>query len=82
MNDPGVYTFTYKIDGSNVTLLSEWSIKFQYCDSADYAGGKGDCNGHVISEPGTPGAPVPEPSAALVFAAGLLVAAPKLRRRR
>jgi hypothetical protein len=88
VSDPGKYVFTFKVDGTNATLLSEWSIKFQYCDSADYDGGEGDCNGHVISEPGIPGkpgdpgTPVPEPSAALVFAAGLLVAAPKLRRRR
>lgn len=88
VSDPGQYVFTFKVDGTNVTLLSEWSIKFQYCDSVDYDGGEGDCNGHVISEPGTPGkpgdpgTPVPEPSAALVFAAGLLVVAPKLRRQR
>jgi hypothetical protein len=83
VNDPGVYTFTYKIDGSNVTLLSNWSIKFQYCDSADYDGGSGDCNGHIISEDGSAGGPpVPEPSAALVFAVGLLVARRKLRARR
>ncbi len=85
VNDPGEYIFTYKIDGTNVTLLEEWSIKFQYCNSAAYAGGAGDCNGAIISEPGIPGGPgnpVPEPSAALVFTAGLLAAAPKLRRRR
>jgi hypothetical protein len=86
VSDPGEYVFTFKVDGTNATLLSEWSIKFQYCDSADYDGGTGDCNGHVISEPGVPGkdpgAPVPEPSAALVFAVGLLVARTKLRRQR
>ena len=85
VSDPGEYVFTFKVDGTNVTLLEEWSIKFQYCNSTAYAGGEGDCNGAIISEPGIPGGPgnpVPEPSAALVFAAGLLAAAPKLRRRR
>jgi hypothetical protein len=72
------YTWTFFVEGG--TLLDEWTIKFQYCDQGDT-----DCNGHLISAPGTPGdpgSPVPEPSAALVFAAGLLAAAPKLRRRR
>src|SRR5262245_40191506 len=81
----GEYLFTFEVDGTNATLLSEWTIKFQYCDADTYDGGAGDCNGGLISEPGTPGEPgppVPEPSAALVFGAGLLVAAPRLRRRR
>jgi hypothetical protein len=87
VDSPGEYVFTFKIDGTNLTLLEEWSIKFQYCDSATYDGGEGNCNGHVISEPGTPGGdkpgdPVPEPSAALVFAGGLLIASTSLRRRR
>jgi hypothetical protein len=85
VDNPGEYVFTFEVNGANATLLSEWSIKFQYCDAGTYDGGDGDCNGHLISEPGTPGdggTPVPEPSAALVFGAGLLVAAPRLRRRR
>lgn len=78
VTDPGYYIlYTFHVDGG--TLLEEWTIRFQYCDSADYDGGDGDCNGHIISEKGTP---VPEPSAALIFAGALLVAAPKLRRRR
>ena len=70
-----VYTWDYFVKGG--TLLDTWSIKFQYCDQGDTS-----CKGHLISAPGTPGAPVPEPSAALVFAGGLLVAATRLRRRR
>ena len=66
------YTWTFFVEGG--TLLDEWTIKFQYCDAGD-----ANCKGHLISAPGVP---VPEPSAALVFAAGLLAAAPKLRRRR
>jgi hypothetical protein len=70
-----VYTWNYTVTGG--TLLDEWTIKFQYCDAGDT-----NCRGNLISAPGTPGEPVPEPSAALVFAAGLLAAAPRLRRRR
>jgi hypothetical protein len=73
-----VYTWTYFVEGG--TLLDTWSIKFQYCDQGDT-----NCKGHLISAPGTPGdpgTPVPEPSAALVFAGGLLAAAIRLRRRR
>ena len=70
-----VYTWDYFVKGG--TLLDTWSIKFQYCDQGDT-----NCKGHLISAPGTPGAPVPEPSAALVFAGGLLAAATRLRRRR
>jgi hypothetical protein len=70
-----IYTWTFFVEGG--TLLDEWTIKFQYCNEGDT-----DCKGRLISAPGDPGNPVPEPSAALVFAAGLLAAAPKLRRRR
>ena len=72
------YTWTFFVEGG--TLLDTWSIKFQYCDQGDT-----NCKGHLISAPGTPGTPgtpVPEPSAALVFAGGLLAAAPRLRRQR
>ena len=67
-----VYTWNYFVTGG--TLLDTWSIKFQYCDQGDTS-----CKGHLISAAGTP---VPEPSAALVFAGGLLAAATRLRRRR
>jgi hypothetical protein len=72
------YTWNFFVEGG--TLLSEWTIKFQYCDQGDES-----CRGHLISAPGRPGEPgnpIPEPSAALVFAAGLVVAGPYLRRRR
>ena len=72
-----VYTWNFFVEGGTVLGVSDWTIKFQYCDQGDT-----DCKGHLISAPGTPGAPVPEPSAALVFAGGLLVAATRLRRRR
>jgi hypothetical protein len=71
-----VYTWTYFVEGGTLLDVSSWAIKFQYCDQNDT-----NCKGKVLSAHST-GTPVPEPSAALVFAAGLLVAAPQLRRRR
>ena len=75
----GTYTWEFFIEGGTLLDVSSWAIKFQYCDEADE-----NCKGKVLSahSTGTLGTPVPEPSAALVFAAGLLAAASKLRRRR
>jgi hypothetical protein len=69
-----VYTWNFTVEGGSV--LDEWTIKFQYGNAT------GVNNGQLISAPGRPGPPIPEPTAALVFAAGLLVARPYLRRRR
>jgi len=69
------YTWTFLATGG--TVLDEWTIKFQYGDP-------GVINrGNLISAPGTPGpgTPVPEPSAALMFAVGILAASRRLRRR-
>ena len=73
------YTWTFFVEGGTLLDTSSWAIKFQYCDQTDT-----DCKGHLLSahSEGTPGTPVPEPSAALVFGGALLVVAPKLRRRR
>ena len=71
-----VYTWNFTVTGGTLLDTSDWAIKFQYCDQ-----GNESCKGHILSAH-DPGNPVPEPSAALVFAAGLLAAAPKLRRRR
>jgi len=73
------YTWNFLAEGGTMLDTSSWAIKFQYCDQSDTT-----CKGHIVSahSDGTPGNPVPEPSAALVFTAGLLIAAPKLRRRR
>ncbi len=68
-----VYTWDFFVEGGTLLAISDWTIKFQYCDQGDET-----CRGHIISAPGSA---VPEPSAALVFAAGLLAAAPYLRRR-
>jgi hypothetical protein len=74
-----VYTWNFFVEGGTVLDVSSWAIKYQYCDQSETT-----CKGHILSahSPGEPGNPVPEPSAALVFAAGLLVAAPLLRRPR
>ena len=67
-------TWVFKVAGG--TVLPEWTIKFQYGDEQPPTNGY---RGNLISAPGTP---VPEPSAALVFAAGLLVASRGARRTR
>ncbi len=70
VDDPGIDTWAFFVEGG--TLIEQWTIKFQYCDE-----GNTRCRGHLISAPSVP---VPEPSAALVFAAGLLIAASQRRR--
>ena len=73
-----VYTWNFIVQGSTQLDINDWAIKFQYCDSTD-----SDCKGQLLSahlESESPA--VPEPSAALVFAGGLLAAATQLRRRR
>jgi uncharacterized protein (TIGR03382 family) len=73
-----VYTWTFLVEGGTLLDTSSWAIKFQYCNQSDTS-----CEGHILSaHAGEPGNPVPEPSAAIVFAAGMLVAAPLMRRRR
>jgi len=75
----GIYTWTYYVEGG--TLLDEFTIKFQYGHVLDPSNPKDKNSGHLISAPGN-SVPVPEPSAALVFAGALLIVAPKLRRLR
>ena len=73
-----VYTWNFTVTGGTLLDTSSWAIKFQYCDEGDES-----CKGKILSAHATdPGNPVPEPSAALVFAAGLLIARPLLRRKR
>jgi hypothetical protein len=71
-----VYTWNFTVTGGTLLDTSDWAIKFQYCDQSETS-----CKGHILSAH-EPGNPVPEPSAALVFAVGLLVARPLLRHRR
>jgi len=71
------YTWNFLVTGGTQLDINSWAIKFQYCDSTDE-----ECKGHLLSAHSTASPPVPEPSAALVFAGGMLIAATKLRRRR
>jgi len=72
------YTWDFVVEGGTLLDVSSWSIKFQYCNQSDDT-----CKGPLLSAHSeSPGNPAPEPSAALVFAAGLLIASPVLRRRR
>jgi hypothetical protein len=69
-----LYTWNFVVDGGTLLNVDSWAIKFQYCDSTDT-----DCKGKLLSASAQP---IPEPSAAVVFAGGLLAAATRLRRRR
>jgi len=71
-----IYTWTFSVTNATLLAVSDWHIGGQYCNG-DPDGT--DCQGKIISTSTTP---VPEPSAALVFGAALLAAAPHLRRRR
>ncbi len=71
------YSWNFLVKGGSV--LDEWTIKFQYGNAT------GTNNGNLISAPGVPtepGSPAPEPSAALLFAAGLLIAGARRRALR
>lgn len=72
--NPGQYVWEFDVTDATLLATSDWHIGFQYCNEDTEI-----CRGKIIS---ATGAPVPEPSAALVFGAALLVAAPRLRRRR
>lgn len=64
--------YTWQITFGATALVDEWHIGARYT-------APNHRTGWVISESGTP---IPEPSAALVFGAGLLVASQVVRQRR
>jgi MYXO-CTERM domain-containing protein len=74
----GLYTWTFDVTGATILPVGDWHIGGQYCNGDP---DNTDCKGWIIST-SAPGEAVPEPSAALIFGAALLVAAPRLRRRR
>lgn len=69
----GPYTWVFQVVGGTLLPTSDWHIGFQYAD------GPGPARGKIISASGPP---VPEPSAALVFAAGLGAVGLRIGRRR
>jgi hypothetical protein len=74
------YVWEFLVTGGTLKDESEWHIGGQYGDLSDLL----DIDlktpkGKVISESG--GSAVPEPSAALVFTAGMLIVATRTRRR-
>jgi len=78
----GLYTWEFEVTGGTLKLdTDDWHIGGQYASYADLTDDSDKTpNGKLISESG--GAPpVPEPTAALVFAAGLLVTRVGVRRR-
>jgi hypothetical protein len=74
MSDPDEYTWTFKINGGEI--LGEEDIHF----SGQWANSAGRTPGMVLSA-NLPGAAVPEPSSALVFAIGTLLVTSRLKRR-
>ncbi len=70
-------SWVFHVAGGTLLPVDDWTIKFQYGDTTP--GPNGRYNGNLISAPGSA---IPEPSAAVVFGAGLLVAGTRLRRTR
>ena len=69
------FSISLEFSGDPGTLtLSNFGVRYQRIDGVGFDGDSGTGSG-------TPGNPIPEPSAALVFAAGLLVARGAARRR-
>lgn len=67
----GVYTWEIQFQSAGLISQSEWHVGARYT-------GEGRNRGWVISETG--GNPVPEPSAALIFGFGMVVAGSVVRR--
>lgn len=70
----GQYTWSFTITGGTLLPTSEWHFGGQWCDTTT------DCNGRIISLPKS-STPVPEPSAALLFAVGAVTVRQSIRRR-
>jgi hypothetical protein len=76
------YVWEFTVTGGTLKDESLWHIGGQYADLSDLTDDNPKTpNGKVISED-APGGVVPEPSAALVFGLGTLIAGSHLRRRR
>jgi hypothetical protein len=69
---PGDYTWDFLVTGGTMMDTDSWHI------GAQYQNAEGTSNGHIIS---TMTNPIPEPSAALVFAVGFGVISTAVRRR-
>jgi hypothetical protein len=72
--EKGEYTWKFKFTGGYI--VAEEDIHF----GGEWADGPGPTQGKIISA-NLPGAAVPEPSAALVFALGTLIVGSRLKRR-
>jgi hypothetical protein len=72
IKDPGgIYTWVFTVDGGTLMDTSEWHFGGQYAN--DYY----EAEGKIIS---AGGAPVPEPTAAVLFGLGALLVARSARR--
>lgn len=68
----GSYTWIVEYEGGHLLDTDSWHL------GAQYANGPGPTSGKIISVSGSP--PIPEPSAALLFAAGAVVVSARRRR--
>jgi hypothetical protein len=70
----GTYTWSFKITGGTILPTSDWHFGGQWCNTTT------DCRGQIISIGESSTTPVPEPTAALLFAVGTLTVGQSLRR--
>ena len=68
----GDYTWTFRLDGGTLLDVEDWHL------GAQYANGPWRSAGHIIS---AEAAPVPEPTAAVLFGLGAILVTRRLRRR-
>lgn len=68
----GDYTWVFRLEGGTLLDVEDWHL------GAQYAGGPWRSNGHIIS---AEAAPIPEPTAAVLFGLGAILVTRRLRRR-
>jgi len=74
--------YTWRIQFRTASLLDEWHVGARYGGDALRSGWVVSESGSPTTRPTSPTSPIPEPSAALVFGAGLLVANGWMNRAR
>ncbi len=74
VDTPGEYTWVVYLESGTLMDESEWHLGAQYANSSDRT--ERSENGNIIST----GAPVPEPTAAVLFGLGAILVARRARR--
>ena len=67
----GDYTWTFRLEGGTLLNVEDWHL------GAQYANGPWRSSGHIIS---AEAAPIPEPTAAVLFGLGAILVTRRLRR--